>query len=165
LVIDPEVYEPAVRGDQGQVLPPETTIPVPQTTIPTVSYAHGECGWVQDKLVSRGVRPPVVVFLVAIALRESACCPHVRGGDVVDADCNFLYVSRNDHRSDTGTFQLNGVHWKTAKGFICPAFTCSQEVLLYDIEMQFDAMLILYTMCGAKPWTAPNYGCSPANPY
>jgi hypothetical protein len=164
-VVDTVVYEPAVRGDQTQVVaPPEPAATEASSNFPS-SFSHGECGWVEDELASRNVRADVVVFLVTIARRESACCPFVRGGDVVSVNCVFQYVYTHTHRSDTGVFQLNGVHWKTAKGFICPDFTCSQEALLYDIEMQFDAMLILYTMCGSKPWTAPNYGCSPANPY
>ena len=60
---------------------------------------------------------------------------------------------------------INGVHYKTSRGLACPKYACSQDVLRYDIGMQFDIMLELYAKCGKRPWTAPNYGCAPDWPY
>tara|TARA_R110000772_G_scaffold223784_5_gene334371 strand:+ start:529 stop:1059 length:531 start_codon:yes stop_codon:yes gene_type:complete len=150
----------AVRGEQIQVFapPPPSTAPPPRW--PT-SFTPFDCGWVQTELDARRVRPDVADFLMVVVVRESQCCPFIQGGDRVDGNCQVTHVARWDHRSDTGLFMLNGVHYKTTAGLACPEYTCNQDVLRYDIGMQFDVMLELYAQCGRKPWTAPNYGCSP----
>jgi hypothetical protein len=152
--------QPAVRGEQTQVVAP----PPPPLEWP-VSFIAFDCGWVQDEIESRNVRPDVAEFLMVMVERESQCCPFIQGGDRVDGNCQVTHVARWDHRSDTGLFMINGVHYKTSRGMACPKYTCSQEVLRYDIGMQFDIMLELYAKCGRRPWTAPNYGCSPDWPY
>tara|TARA_B110000483_G_scaffold169308_1_gene200210 strand:- start:229 stop:786 length:558 start_codon:yes stop_codon:yes gene_type:complete len=155
-----ESLEPAERGRQVQVVAP----PTPPPEWPT-SFEPFDCGWVRDELVDRNVRPVVADFLMMMVERESQCCPFIQGGDRVDGNCQVTHVARWDHRSDTGLFMINGVHYKTEKGMSCPEFTCDQDVLRRDIGMQFDVMLELYAECGERPWTAPSYGCSPDWPY
>lgn len=150
----------AERGKQIQVVAP----PPPPSKLP-LSFAPFDCDWVQVELESRNVKPNVAKFLMVMVERESQCCPFIQGGDRVDSNCYVTHVARWDHRSDTGLFMINGVHYKTFNGFVCPKYTCSQDVLRYDIEMQFDIMLELYAKCGKRPWTAPNYGCVPDWPY
>ena len=152
--------QPAVRGRQIQVAAP----PPPPPEWPS-SFEPFDCGWVQDELVDRNVRQAVADFLMVMVERESQCCPFIQGGDRVDGDCQVTHVARWDHRSDTGLFMINGVHYNTDDGFACPKYTCSQDVLRYDIGMQFDVMLELYAQCGRRPWTKPNYGCAPDWPY
>jgi hypothetical protein len=157
--------QPAARGEQSvTVAPPTTTAPPPRW--PT-SFKAFDCGWVEAELVARNVKPHVTAFMVRMAERESTCCPFIQGQDRTDADCNVTHIAAGPphHRSDTGLFMINGVHWKTANGLACPEYTCDQDVLRNDIGMQFDVMLTLYGKCGRRPWTAPNYGCAPDWPY
>jgi hypothetical protein len=149
--------QPAVRGRQIQVAAPPPEWPS--------SFEPFDCGWVHDELVDRNVRPAVADFLMVMVERESQCCPFIQGGDRVDGDCQVTHVARWDHRSDTGLFMINGVHYKTTAGLACPKSTCDQDVLRFDIGMQFDVMLELYAKCGRRPWTKPSYGCSPDWPY
>jgi|GEM_PF-5352310 len=149
-------------GNAASTQPPPEPPPVePQKTFVPSEFRYNECDWVGDELRRRNVAESWVQFMVGRARVESGCCPFVRGGDVVSANCELLYVGRRTHRSDTGLFQLNGVHWKTPLGFMCPEFTCDQDTLLNDIGMQFDAMLVLLQDCGAKPWDKPTFGCRP----
>ena len=147
--------QPAVR---------EVVAPPPPPEWPS-SFEPFDCGWVQEELEARNVKPDVADFLMVMVERESACCPFIQGGDRVDGDCQVKHVARWDHRSDTGLFMINGVHYKTDDGLACPEYTCDQDVLRFDIGMQFDIMLELYAKCGRRPWTKPNYGCSPDWPY
>ena len=153
--------QPAVRGEQIQVVAPP---PPPEWPVSFIAF---DCGWVQDELVDRNVKPDVVDFLMAMVERESACCPFIQGQDRTDANCNVTHIAPGPphHRSDTGLFMINGVHYKTTAGLACPDYTCSQDVLRFDIGMQFDVMLELYAQCGRRPWTKPNYGCAPDWPY
>jgi hypothetical protein len=109
----------------------------------------------------------VIAFLVPTAKGESHCCPFIVGQDRTDADCTVTHIAAGPpfHRSDTGLFMINGVHYKTTTGLACPKYTCNQDVLRLDIGMQFDVMLELYAECGQKPWNSPNYGCSPDWPF
>ena len=147
--------QPAVR---------EVVAPPPPPEWPS-SFEPFDCGWVQEELEARNVKPDVADFLMVMVERESGCCPFIQGGDRVDGDCRVTHVARWDHRSDTGLFMINGVHYKTDDGLACPEYTCDQDVLRFDIGMQFDIMLELYAKCGRRPWTKPNYGCSPDWPY
>ena len=151
--------QPAVRGEQIQVVAPP---PPPEWPVSFIAF---DCGWIKEELEARNVKPDVADFLMVMVERESACCPFIQGGDRVDGNCNVTHVARWDHRSDTGLFMINGVHYNTDDGIACPKYTCSQDVLRYDIGMQFDVMLELYAKCGRRPWTRPNYGCSPDLPY
>jgi hypothetical protein len=161
---------PATRiGEQTQTqtpIAPPTTVAVDEFPGIPSSFNYQDCSWLGPELISRNVRSDVASWLVAIAMRESGCCPNVRGGDVVDADCNVLKVIRFNHRSDTGVFQLNGAHWKGGNTYFCANWgICDQESILMDIDLQIRMMLNLYSRCGERPWIAPNYGCSPRNPY
>lgn len=155
--------QPAVRGEQRRMVAPP---PPPEPAWPT-SFVAFECQWVEDKLHELSVKPRVIAFLVPTAKRESNCCPFIQGQDRTDANCNVTHVAAGPphHRSDTGLFMINGIHYRTADGLACPEFTCSQDVLRMDIGMQFDVMLELYAECGQRPWTAPNYGCAPDWPF
>ena len=127
------------------------------TTLP--AFTDFDCRWVEHGLRSRGVLDACVLFGVRIATRESACCPNVQGGDRTNGiDCTVVRVAEWDHRSDTGAFQLNGVHWKTSAGFVCPEWTCAQADILADPELQLDLFVVLLEMCGEGPWVPP-YSC------
>jgi hypothetical protein len=157
--------QPAKRGPVQTVeAAPATTTPPPYW--PTAFKAF-DCGWVEAELVARNVRPDVIVFMLVMAERESNCCPFIQGQDRTDSNCNVTHIAKGPpyHRSDTGLFMINGVHYRTEAGLVCPEYTCDQNVLRTDIAMQFDVMLTLYAKCGKKPWTAPNYGCSADWPY
>lgn len=153
--------QPAVRGEQRQVVAPPPPLEWP------VSFVAFDCDWVEDELDDRDVRSDVKEFLMVMVERESSCCPFIQGQDRTDKDCNVTHVAAGPpyHRSDTGLFMINGVHYRTSQGLVCPKYTCSQDVLRYDIGMQFDVMLELYAECGVKPWDAPYYGCSPDWPF
>jgi hypothetical protein len=145
----------------ARAVPTRTT---PATTVPRfpVAFKAFDCGWVTAELELRNVQPQWVAWMTNKASQESHCCPHIQGQDRTDADCNVTHVAKGPpfHRSDTGAFMLNGVHYKTTAGIFCPELTCSQSVLLADVGMQFDAMLMLLELCGKRPWTGPSYGCA-----
>lgn len=167
----PVATTPPTRATRTSTTIQATPVPPPPPRLLGIARMEAEgptqfdCSWVREELELRGVKPWLTDWLVGIAQRESTCCPNVRGGDRVDGRCNIIGVVTYSHRSDTGVFQLNGVHWKTSAGIICPEFTCSQAVLLADVRMQFDAMLKLVSVCGQRPWTPPRYGCAPLDPY
>jgi hypothetical protein len=59
--------QPAVRGEQIQVVAPP---PPPEWPEWPVSFIAFDCGWVQEELVDRNVKPDVVDFLMAMVERE-----------------------------------------------------------------------------------------------
>jgi hypothetical protein len=156
--------QPAERGEQIVTVAPPTTQPPPRW--PT-SFIAFDCAWVEAELVERQVKPYVVSFLLTTAKRESNCCPFIQGQDRTDPNCNVTHIAKGPphHRSDTGLFMINGVHYKNTNGLACPKYTCNQDVLRLDIGMQFDVMLELYAECGVKPWDGPFFGCAPDWPF
>lgn len=126
---------------------PSSLPPVPMTGDCTLVAAAFEV--IAPELAATGVR---------LALRESQCCPQVRGGDVVNERCEVVRVSDWSHRSDSGLFQLNRV-WHDPTGVLCtdrglcgPESVTSLSVI--DQVAVFAWIVDRYGLCH---WSPPNY--------
>lgn len=140
------------------ILPAEAKTPDPP--VYPIRYRHGDCTWLSDVATQAGWPLDTHRRLAKIAARESGCCPNVRGGDVVDADCQVIRVREWNHRSDSGLLQINGVHWKQDHaqyhGLVCKRLAiCSQEPLLNPLN-NLRAGKLLYDVAGWSPWDTPS---------
>jgi len=132
----------------------------PSTTLPEASYRHGDCTWLSEVATQAGWPLDTHRRLAKIAARESGCCPNVRGGDVVDGNCQVIGVREWNHRSDSGLLQINGVHWKQDHaqyhGLVCKRLgICSQQPLLSPLN-NLRAGKLLYDVAGWSPWSTPS---------
>lgn len=133
------------------------------TTVPAAPqpvYTHGDCSWLPAVATAAGWPAETHKRLITIALRESGCCPNVRGGDVVDRNCSVVRVREWNHRSDSGLLQINGVHWKPDHpqyhGLVCKEMgVCTQEPLL-DPLTNLKAAKLLWDVAGWSPWRTPS---------
>jgi hypothetical protein len=127
------------------------------TTIPPQQYTYGDCTWVGAVALQAGWEQHQLPRLTSIIERESGCCPNVRGGDVVNSDCEVVRVATMSHRSDSGLLQINGVHWKQDHaqyhGLVCKRMgVCTQEPLL-DPLTNLTAGRLLFDVAGWSPWS------------
>lgn len=154
-----ETVTSSVPTTRARTRPVAATVAAP-TTLPPVAYRHGDCSWLPSVAAAAGWPAETHKRLATIARRESGCCPNVRGGDVVDADCSVLRVREWNHRSDSGLLQINGVHWKPDHpqydGLVCRQMgICTQEPLL-DPLTNLRAAKLLWDVAGWSPWRIPS---------
>jgi hypothetical protein len=118
--------------------------------------ARGDCGVVEAAFAQ--VAPEMAIVGVRIAMRESKCCPNVRGGDIVDAACNVTGVTDYSHRSDAGLFQLNGV-WHGPAGVLClQRQLCGHAAITsLSILAQVEVFAWVAGRYGLCHWDAPDY--------
>lgn len=144
-----------------QVTRPSHRNSSPSTTVPPITFRHGDISWLPALAAEAGWPEQTWEKLGQIVLRESGGCPNRRGGDVVDKDCNFVRVSEWNHRSDTGLLQINGVNYNPKRNKwarICSDMgICDQEPLL-DALTNLKAGYLLYTYAGWDPWDPCTYG-------
>ena len=141
-----------VMADIYRYVPPVTT-----TTPPAPVYRHGDCSWLPKVALQAGWQVDQIKQLREIALRESGCCPARAGGDIVDKNCNKIGHDGSFHSSDSGSMQLNGIHWKPDHpqyhGLICKEMKiCTQEPL-FDPLTNLKAARLLYEVAGWQPWS------------
>ena len=121
--------------------------PSTTTTVPEPVYKHGECDWIPAMALRAGWRVEHLGKLKQVAMRESGCCPNRRGGDMVDKNCKITGVSEWNHRSDTGTLQLNSINFDPKRNPYAPICLemgiCTQEPLL-DAFTNLQAGLVLF---------------------
>ena len=121
-----------------------------------IRFRHGDISWLRRLALAAGWKESHLTKLGQIILRESGGCPNVRGGDIVDKNCNVTGVARWNHRSDTGLLQINGVHWKQDHpeyhGLVCKKMkVCDQDRLL-DPLTNLKAGRLLFEVAGWSPW-------------
>ena len=129
---------------------------------PVIQFIHGKVEhWLPSLALEAGWQPEHLPMLTAIVLRESGGCPNVRGGDVVNDNCEILRVREWNHRSDTGLLQINGVNYNPKRNKwarVCSDMgICEQEPLL-DPLTNLRAGKLLYDYSGWAPWDPCAWG-------
>lgn len=126
-----------------------------------VVFEHGKVDWLPALALEAGWLPEHLPMLEAIILRESGGCPNVRGGDVVNDNCEIVRVREWNHRSDTGLLQINGVNYNPKRNKwarVCSDMgICEQEPLL-DPLTNLRAGKLLYDYSGWAPWDPCAWG-------
>lgn len=151
------VYAPTAPVAPVAVTAPPQRVIAPATTVrPQPAFRHGDCTWIPAVAEEAGWPAHTHERLIAIILRESGCCPNVRGGDVTNGNCQIKRVREWNHRSDSGLLQINGVHWKRDHpqyhGLVCRRMLiCEQEPLL-DPLTNLRAGKLLWDVAGWSPW-------------
>ena len=114
-----------------------------------------------DVATTRGWAPEVIEanwpLVEAILARETggSFCPNLRGGDQVDSQCRVTRSgSASGHYSDSGWFQVNGVHWDVRRGgWLCrQEGYCSADDIIATPQTSMDAGLALLERGGKGPW-------------
>lgn len=151
---------PTTTVASQRIRPISTTTVAPAPPEPAPTYRYGDCDWVRGVAAEAGWPAETHRKLIKIAARESGCCPNVKGGDVVNGDCEVIRVSEWNHRSDSGLMQINGVHWKPDHpqyhGLVCRQLgVCTQEPLL-DPLTNLRAAKLLWDVAGWSPWRVPS---------
>lgn len=126
-----------------------------------IQFKHGDVSWLPALAAEAGWPKKTWKTLEQIILRESGGCPNRKGGDVVDANCNFIRVSEWNHRSDTGLLQINGVNYDTSRNkwaAVCTQLNiCAQDHLLDPLN-NLKAGYLLYQLSGWDPWDPCAWG-------
>ncbi len=154
------VFSLAANAQPVSAPRPTTTTSTTTTTTtvaPEPTYSHGDCTWVEPLALQVGWEQHQLPRLMNIIRRESGCCPNVRGGDVVNSDCEVVKVATMSHRSDTGLLQINGVHWKQDHaqyhGLVCKQMNVCEQSLLLDPVTNLAAGRLLFDVAGWSPWS------------
>lgn len=120
-----------------------------------IVFKYGDISWLPALAAQAGWPKSTWKKLGEIILRESGGCPNVRGGDVVNSDCNILRVSEWTHRSDTGLLQINGVNYNTERNkwaAVCNQMNICTQKPLFDPLANLKAGKLLYDISGWSPW-------------
>ena len=151
-----------IMAYEPQVPPLTDRLGTPTPEKPVVQFLHGKVEhWLPSLALEAGWLPEHLPMLTAIVLRESGGCPNVRGGDVVNGNCEILRVREWNHRSDTGLLQINGVNYNLKRNKwarVCLDMgICEQEPLL-DPLTNLRAGKLLYDYSGWAPWDPCAWG-------
>ena len=150
------VLGPSLRSLEG--LMPDR-LEKPLFELPEV-FEHGDCSWIPPVALAAGWKKAQLPKLLNVIARESGCCPRRIGGSQVDANCQLVKMWDQNHPSDSGLLQLNGVHWKPDHpqyhGLFCKkANICTQEPLL-DAFTNLKMGKMLFDVAGWSPWNPIN---------
>ena len=122
---------------------------------PDIVFTHGDISWLPELAAKAGWPPETWERLGQIILRESGGCPNIRGGDIVNKNCEVIGHDGSNHRSDTSLLQINGINWdlkRTKLAIVCVRMgVCTQEELMNPIT-NLRAGKLLYDVAGWSPW-------------
>jgi hypothetical protein len=122
---------------------------------PDIVFRHGDISWLPELAAEAGWPPETWQRLGEIILTESGGCPNVRGGDIVNENCEVVGHDGSNHRSDTSLLQINGINWdlkRTELAIVCVRMgVCTQEELMNPIT-NLRAGKLLFDVAGWSPW-------------
>jgi hypothetical protein len=140
-----------------------TKASTPKSPYEGVEWRHGDVSWLPRLALMAGWEEKQIPRLTRIILRESGGCPHRRGGDIVDKNCNVVGHDGSNHASDTGLLQINGVNYNPKRNkwaAICREMNiCEQEPLL-DALTNLKAGRVLFEISGWDPWNPCTWDAS-----
>ncbi len=159
----PKVPEVAVQQTPQPLLDLITRPSTPKSPYEGVQWKHGDVSWLPRLALMAGWEEKQIPRLTRIVLRESGGCPHRRGGDIVDKNCNVVGHDGSNHASDTGLLQINGVNYNPKRNkwaAICREMNiCEQEPLL-DALTNLKAGRVLFEISGWDPWNPCTWDAS-----